>query len=201
MAELPETQASIFIKLRGEDAQLAQLSWQEFYARYAPVISAFAKRRGAQADEADDIVQNVLLGFFKAAPDFRYDPGKGRFRSYLKTATVRAMQRHREKAARAHVGGPALDEQRDAAPDDDPQLADDWEWAWQRAILKRALLDVRARVDSKTFAAFELTAMQNVPVAEVAQRLSMTPEAVRQATSRVNRHVRETAQQLRDREG
>jgi RNA polymerase sigma-70 factor (ECF subfamily) len=198
---MPETQASIFLRLQETDQQIAQLSWHEFYARYAPVISAFARRRGAQQDEADDIVQTVLLGFFKASPDFRYDPSKGRFRSYLKTATVRAMQRSRAASQRAHIGGPAVDEERDAAPDDTDQLAEDWEWAWQRAILRRALQDVRGRVDVKTFNAFELAAMHKVPSAEVGRRLGMSEDAVRQAKSRVNRQVRETAAHLRDREG
>ena len=87
------TRASIFLRLQSDDAQLRELSWQQFHDRYAPVIAGFARNAGLRGDAIQDVIQDVLTGFFQAAPKFQYDPGKGRFRGYLKKATITTIKK------------------------------------------------------------------------------------------------------------
>ncbi|UCD76032.1 MAG: hypothetical protein JSV91_03740 [Phycisphaerales bacterium] len=51
----------------------------------------FARRRGLQPADCEEVTQGVSLSLSKAMPDFQYDAGKGKFRPYLKTATLHAI--------------------------------------------------------------------------------------------------------------
>lgn len=80
--QLTATRASIFLKLKRTDPAPRELAWRQFYDRYAPVIFDYARRRGASAQQADEVVQNVIGGFFEASPRFAYDPARRRLRGY-----------------------------------------------------------------------------------------------------------------------
>jgi RNA polymerase sigma-70 factor, ECF subfamily len=185
------TRASIFERLRSPDDVARELGWEEFRRRYAPVILGYCRNAGLRAQDAEDILQEVMLGFFRAASEFRYQPERGRFRGYLKRATHNAIRTlaRRSDAARA-VSESFLDAQVGAA--DDP-----WDRQWAEQILARALEEVQQRVDSQTFEAFELYARRGVPVEVVAERLELSPQSVYQAKSRVLRLVEAISEHLR----
>jgi len=81
------TSASFLEKLKNEDPGPRNVAWEQFQKRYAPIIAGFARNMGARPQEIDDLVQDVMLNFFRGARSFTYDGGKGRFRGYLKTCT------------------------------------------------------------------------------------------------------------------
>src|SRR3954470_7522949 len=68
------TNPSIFIRLKAADAAPREFAWKEFHERYAPIIAGFAQRLGARKPDLDDILQDVMLGFFSKSPTFVYDP-------------------------------------------------------------------------------------------------------------------------------
>ena len=92
------TRASIFLRLQADGSLDRELGWQEFTEKYARVIAGFARNAGLRAQDADDVLQDVLLGFFRVSDQFDYDPERGRFRGYLKRVTLNAIRaRHRRK--------------------------------------------------------------------------------------------------------
>ena len=99
------TRGSLLLRLGADDASERELSWQAFHDQYAPIIRGFARNAGCPEPMRDDLVQEVMSAFFTAASRFEYDPSRGRFRGYLKTATVHAAQRMRHKQ-RGQVSGP-----------------------------------------------------------------------------------------------
>ena len=70
------TNPTIFLRLNAVEPAPRELAWDQFHARYAPIIAAFARRLGADGHDVDDIVQDVLLGFFATSPTFVYDPAQ-----------------------------------------------------------------------------------------------------------------------------
>src|SRR5689334_18722899 len=102
------TNPTIFLRLNASDAKPREIAWDEFAARYAPIISSFVLQLGGKPQDVDDVVQEVLLGFFLRSPTFVYDPSKGRFRSYLRVCTYRVLQQRLGKAAR--LNGTPLDQ-------------------------------------------------------------------------------------------
>src|SRR5687767_9982621 len=85
------TSATLLLRIKQTDPEPRQLAWREFHARYVPIIAGFARNMHAEPQDVDDIVQDVLLGFYAKAPTFVYDPNKGRFRGFLKVCTLRAL--------------------------------------------------------------------------------------------------------------
>src|SRR4051812_49863872 len=86
------TNPSIFLRINQKEKRPRELAWTEFRDRYAPIIAGFARKLSVKPQDIDDIIQDVLLGFFAKSPTFVYDPAKGRFRGYLKVCTFRAMR-------------------------------------------------------------------------------------------------------------
>lgn len=192
------TRPTIFIRLQASDPHERELSWQEFRDRYAPVIVGFARRAGLASGDAEDVLQDVLLAFFRVSPRFQYDPEKGRFRGYLKRATLNVIRRRGRHAAPSPLQFDVADEH---SADAERQLDDRWEEQWQAQVLERALNEVRAQLDPRTWEAFELSARAGVPVAEVAARLGLAPNSVHQAKSRVLKAARAVVARIRGAEG
>lgn len=191
-----ETRPTIFLRLRDDDTRARELSWQEFRERYAPVIVGFARNAGLVGAEADDLLQDVLLAFFRVSPRFEYDPAKGRFRGYLKRAVLNEVRRrgHRNQRAPSAL---EFDPADDATPDEEHS----WEREWAEQVMRRALDDARKHVDPRTFEAFELYVQRGVPAEDVAARLGLAVNSVHQAKSRVLRLAREAAEAIREAEG
>src|SRR5881227_3744235 len=134
------TNPSIFLRLKQSDPAPREIAWEEFHARYAPVILSFAQRLGARQPDVDDVVQDVLLGFFSKSPTFIYDPSKGRFRGYLKVCTYRALRSHQEKNSSRRAGISL--EQLDPAVLAIEQV---WNDVWEQQQLARAIHQLRAK--------------------------------------------------------
>ena len=190
------TRASIFIRLQADGSMDRELGWQEFTEKYARVIAGFARNAGLRAQDADDVLQDVLLGFFRVSEQFEYDPAKGRFRGYLKRVTLNAIRaRHRRKRPSTFIKDDY------DPPAEMPDVDAAWDRQWTEQLLQRAMTEVRGSVEDRTWKAFELYGVRGVPAEQVAERLEMTPAAIRHAKMRLVKQVREIVDQLRDEEG
>ncbi len=83
------------------------------------------------------LIQDVMTSFLGACGDFRYDPGKGRFRGYLKTCTVRAAIHRAGKNMRFR--GRPLDE----IPEAEIAVEPIWDDVWEQELVSQALRKVR----------------------------------------------------------
>jgi hypothetical protein len=122
-----------------------------------------------------------------------YDPGKGRFRGYLKVCTYRALQTHLGKQAR--LQGVALDQ---ISPD---ALAIDQVWndVWEQELLARAVEQLRSSMGhTKTFQAFEKYVGLTEPAQSVADALGVHITTVYHAKEQITQLLRETVRALDD---
>jgi RNA polymerase sigma-70 factor (ECF subfamily) len=187
------TRASIFLQLRAQDRRPREVAWREFHDRYGPIIRGFARRHGATANDADDVVQEVLVGFYAASPTFSYDPSRGRFRGYLKTCTLHVMQRKAAVAAKEKRAAVVLSEDADQQAEIDRA----WDEQWQRELLQRALDELRRETsDSRTFRAFEQCVVFERSPQEVAERLGMHLGSVYRARQTLSARLREKLREL-----
>ena len=115
-----------------------EFAWEEFHKRYAPIIAGFAHRLGARPQDLDDIVQDVLLGFFSTSPTFVYDPAKGRFRGYLKVCTFHEIKH--KLSNRGQIRTKSLHDVDPAAL----EVEQAWDGPWEHQVLKEALAAARA---------------------------------------------------------
>jgi RNA polymerase sigma-70 factor (ECF subfamily) len=189
------TRATIFIRLRADDSQTRELGWEEFRNRYAPVIVGFARNAGLPSQDADDVLQVVMLNFFRISGQFEYDPSKGRFRGYLKRATLNVIRKRLRKKSPSFSGEP------EQLGEDHPFTDELWEKAWADQVMQRAIEEVRGRFDGKTFEAFELYAQRSVPAKAVSEELDISINSVHQAKSRVVDAISQVVTRIREEEG
>ena len=180
-----------------EHGTAREVAWADFRRRYAPIIAGFARNLGVAQQEVDDLIQDVLTGFYAAQPRFTYDPARGRFRGYLKTCVVHLLAKRSADRRLSLDGRPV--EQVDPA---DKRIEDAWEASWQHEQLLRALDEVRKYYeDNATFDAFHRVAILGEDAAAVAIALGMSVDSVYQAKSRCTIRLRSTIKQLEDEEG
>jgi len=176
------TNPSIFLRLNASAQTPRELAWDEFNARYVPVIAGFARRLGGKPQDVDDVIQDVMLGFFLKSPTFVYDPSKGRFRRYLKICTYHALQKRFGKDAKL-LGKPLAQIEPDSVA-----VENVWNDVWEQQLLSRAINDIRTDVGhTRTFTAFELCAVAGESVEAVAKKLHLHVKSVYRARDQITR--------------
>lgn len=187
------TNPTIFLRLNQTDPAPRELAWEEFRQRYAPIIAGFARRMGARPQDVDDVIQDVLMGFFAKSPTFVYDAGKGRFRGYLKVCTYRALRARIGKEVKFQ--GAPLDQI-------DPEamsVEQVWNDVWEQQQLRRVLDEVRENMGAtKTFRAFEMYVVFDQPPQQVAEQLDMHLNSVYRAKEQITRLLQEKLAVIKD---
>lgn len=175
-----DTRPSLFSRLRdGED----DASWREFDAKYRELVLRYCRVRGLQPDDAEDVLQIVLIGFARALRNFRYDPRKGRFRGYLGRCVSHAIKRQKQgRRLDAQVMvGEFVNELEDQAPG---ELDQDWEAEWTDHHFRLAMQAVREDFEPQSIEVFECL-KDGASVEQAAQRFGMSVAAVHKVKQRV----------------
>jgi RNA polymerase sigma factor (sigma-70 family) len=172
-----------------------QAAWSDFVARYGPKILRWCRRWRLQEADAEDVTQNVLLKLNGRMATFSYR-ASGSFRAWLKTLTHHSW-RDLVDERRAGIGAGdsrirALLESLEAGDD----LAEELEEEFSRELMDRAMALVKARVASRAWEAFRLTALEGWSGAAAASHLQMKVAQVYLAKSRVTRRIQEEVRRL-----
>ncbi len=191
------TSATLLFRLRDlEDHE----AWAAFVERYAPVVFTWCRRFALQDSDAADVTQDVLVKLMRSMREFRYEPGRGRFRGWLKTVTANAV-RDLARSWEGRIRGSGDDTGREIlnslqAPAAIDALSAEIEAQYQNELLSRAADSIRERVKQNTWAAWELTSLQLLPAAKAAQELGISIGDVYVSRSRVNKMLGEEVQRL-----
>lgn len=182
--------------LQGLQAQQPD-AWACFVRIYGPLVYTWCRRRGLQADDAADMVQEVCRAVHRRIGEFE-QAARGGFRSWLWTiARNKMLDLYRGRRTPA-VGGSAHQESlqqltSDQRPEDEPELTD----AGDRvALMRRALELIRPGFEPPTWLAFWRSAVEGHHTAHIAADLKTTPAAVRKARSRVLQRLRSVLAEL-----
>lgn len=82
-----QTRASLLLNMK----HYSESHWQEFYDLYSSLIYHYARGKGCSDTMASDVLQETLMTLYRKLPDFDYDSGKGKFRSWLMRITHSRM--------------------------------------------------------------------------------------------------------------
>ena len=177
------------------------LRWNDFVARYRPMMLAFVEQRFPYlADEADDLVQETLLVLMEKLPDYRYDPEElGSFHNYLtgilRNRACRAIRRRTKHARDVEAAAESLAVSGETTPPDDPARE---ESGWRAAVCDIALRQLLAdpSIQERTKEVFRRTVVAGESPAAVAEAFGMERNAVDQIKNRLLRRMRETVAAL-----
>ncbi|MFO1020414.1 MAG: sigma-70 family RNA polymerase sigma factor [Planctomycetales bacterium] len=189
MSQIPETRASLILRLPSPEDRLA---WQEFVAIYEPFLYRYARRRGLQDADARELVQNVLLSVARAVERWTPDPSRGKFRSWLfKIARNQLLDLHSRHDRQPRSSGFStflnlLDRPALPSPFDERQLLLEHRRELFRLISSR----VKRSVKETTWQAFWLTSIEQQAPEDVAQKVGLTVGGVYIARSRVTARLK-----------
>lgn len=185
---MPEdlTRRSLLLRVRDASDTAA---WAEFESRYRDLIIRYARARGLQPADADDVCQSVLTRLCRTMRDFAYEPGKGRFRTYLHRAVQNEIidQFARPKCARNTVA--AIDAESLAL--DEGGADSHWEREWENHHIRLALQSIRRTFDAESVAVFE-----RLLAGESVESISETTELTSQAIHKIKQRIRNRMQEL-----
>jgi RNA polymerase sigma-70 factor (ECF subfamily) len=167
-------------------------NWSNFVERYGPKIYGWCRQRGLQEADCQDVTQEVLTQLVQKLRTFAYDPGKGSFRSWLKTVTHHAWcdyLEHRQRAGGVGADDDVLErmESLEAREDLLKTLAE----TFDLEVFAEAQARVRLQVSPRDWNIFEALALEGRPGPVVAKELGMTVAAVLTAKSRVQKKLRQ----------
>ncbi|MBW8039883.1 MAG: sigma-70 family RNA polymerase sigma factor [Planctomycetes bacterium] len=172
-------------------------AWHRFCDHFRPVMVKFAKQLGLSATDAEDAAQEIMLQFFKAFREGKYDREKGRLSNWLFGVAKRVILNLRghqplERLIADKTTGTSFWD----LIQDDHSIKQSWDAQWRQMVLAKCLDQARREFNPKVFEAFELYAIQDKTVDEVAQRFKMSRNAVYIAKSRVLSRLRQLEQQF-----
>jgi RNA polymerase sigma-70 factor (ECF subfamily) len=191
----PSTSLTLLQRLTEPAEKTArQEAWARFVRLYTPVLLAWVRNQGRQDADAADFVQEVFLRLTTRLPAYRRINGHS-FRSWLFTLLRNLYRDH--FAARRHrplPGADGLSGVDDGTPPDPVQEMDEREY--QLRLTRRALALIRDQFQPLTWEAFQRSAVEDRPVAEVAGALGLSADAVHAARRRVFERLREELGEL-----
>ena len=176
----PTTSKTLLEKISSGD----EISWDEFYLKYSPIVKAIAQFKGLNEVDADDICQQVMMQFFKQSKTFKFDPNIAKFRTYFGRIVNAKIVNYYRKRGEVSSNEP---EEIPVDSEEEKLFMDEW----RKAVLKEAEQELKQRVAPETFQAYELYAVQNRPVKKVAEYLDCTENQVYQAKKRCFAMMRE----------
>jgi RNA polymerase sigma-70 factor (ECF subfamily) len=163
-------------------------AWAEFVEAYQPMIRAFVRRHGAATDDVPDIVQDVFVRLIPTLARFRFDPSRGRFRTWLwRVVGNIVVNWNRKRNSRARTE--AAWRERRSAHDRDNDSAEP-EQPYLRPLLDQVLVEVHGTTLPTTWACFEGRVLRDRPAVELAVELGVSQNSVYVNASRVLAQVR-----------
>jgi len=187
------TPLSLLARLRSADPD----AWQRLVELYQPLVRFWCRRGGLSADDGEDVAQEVFAAAAANLDRFHHDQPGDTFRGWLRTIARNQLLLHfrRNRGRPQAEGGSDAWGQLQNLPDPVPE-EDGEESAELDQLHRRALEQVRAAFEERTWQAFWLTAIEDRAPAALADQLEMTPAAIRQAKSRVLRRLKQEMGEL-----
>lgn len=151
--------------------------WQEFDARYRPIIVGFAIRLGLGETDAHDVAQETMVRFLTAYRAGQYESGRGRLRSWIIGIARNCAREAWSKAARdpARRGSSVVEQHADNG-----EIEEIWDAECARTVLKRSLTRLRMETSfhESTVRAFEEVVVRQRQPSEVADEMGLSRNEV-----------------------
>ena len=170
--ELLPTRRSLIERLRDLGDQP---SWREFFDIYWKLIYGAAIRAGLSDQEAEDVVQETVIGVARKMESFRYDPSVCSFKGWLMHVTRCriADQFRRRRPQNVPLAAPRADTTAETTLNLHDPAADVlegiWNEEWQKNLVDVAMDRVRRQANPEHYHIFHLHAVKGLGVRDVAK--------------------------------
>jgi RNA polymerase sigma-70 factor (ECF subfamily) len=192
------TRASLLDRLKDREDQA---SWQEFFDIYWQLIYRVGKKAGLTDTEAQDVVQETVISVSNKLPGFIYDPKVCSFKTWmLRLTRWRIIDTFRKRlpqnAAPANGDGTATSPL-ERIPDESSLILDAlWDEEWEKSLLTAALQRVKPLLKPEHFQIFDLYALRQLPVSQVADIMGVSAARIYLVKHRVAGLVKRAIKEL-----
>ena len=170
-------------------------AWFQFCEIYEPLILRIARSRGLQNADANDLAQDVFVRIAKSVQGWDPNPDKGSFGAWIGTIarnlTIDFLRRKSRQPMSANDPILLSVPQRCAE-------SDFYDAEYEKQLFAWAAEKIKPSFQTLTWQAFWRTAVEQRPVAEVAESLQLSPGAIYMARSRVIAKLRQTIERAID---
>ncbi|MBR6373577.1 MAG: sigma-70 family RNA polymerase sigma factor [Victivallales bacterium] len=182
------TRASLLRGIHAGD----EASWKRFWDFYSPLILFCGGLFGLQADEKQDLRQEVMLAVMKEAPSPKYSRTLGSFRSYLQGIIRHKALDILHRRLESKLSGAEMEQ----IPDEDciQKMLDE---EYEKIIFNMALEELKEAVDERQYVAYEMYALQDRPPEVVAHILQMSVNQIYLAKSRCLKEMKGIVERLK----
>jgi len=178
-----------------------EAGWREFFEQYWRLIYNVARKAGLRETQAQEVVQNTFLYLSRRMPNFRYDPARGSFKSWLRVVTrsrinvyCRTEMAHKKRTQEPLAGA---EEQEEIADPTGDALDRIWQEEWEQNLVNTAFRKMRAKVSSQQLLIFRLATVNELPLSQVAKKLRVSLPQVYLARHRVGKLFKSEIDRLR----
>ena len=205
LGELAPTRLSLLERLRDLDDHS---SWQEFFDTYWKLIYYAAVKGGLSDADAEDVVQETIIGISRNMENFRYEPEVCSFKGWLMHITRSRIIDHLRKARspkHSFVPLPA-----ETSTDDTDEVVsavaegkvfeDLWDVEWQKNMLDAAMERVKRKVAPEHYQIFYLQSIKGMSARDVGELLGASIAKVYVVRHRISHLIKREVKVL-EREG
>lgn len=199
--ELVPTRRTLLERLRNLDDEE---SWQEFFSIYWKLVYCAAVKAGLSDAEAEDVVQETIIGVARRMPEFRYDPQVCSFKGWLMHVTRRRIidaLRKRQRQAQRFEPFPADTGTREPVlqvPDAAAEgaFAKIWDEEWEKNLVDSAMERVKRTVNPEHYQIFFLHSVKSMPARDIGELMGVSAAKVYVVQHRVGQLVKRAARAL-----
>lgn len=201
------TRWGVVLGLRSTNPREAREALATLCEAYWYPLYAFVRRRGYDADTAQDLVQGFFARLLERDDLRRVDQAHGRLRSFLMASCAHYLANESDRARAAKRGGgrppisidqPGAEGRYGREPADGLTAERLYQRQWALTLLERVLERLGSEMEragkGRQFAALEpglLGAADRAPYATIGQTLGISEEAARAAARRLRQRYRE----------
>lgn len=167
-----------------------EVSWEQFKQIYSPLIRSCGFYWKLSETECDDLVQEVMISFFKRSGTFKYDRSKGSFRSYLCTiarnSTFAILRKRSDNLSNADEINSVMD----------LAFAEQWDAEWHNHLFSEALKVLEREMEAISYRSFYAYVIEGRKPTEISEDLGISVNAIYINKCRALEHLRRTVKML-----
>lgn len=171
-------------------------AWQRLVTLYAPLVRHWCRQAGVPDDDVEDVSQDVFASVSSSLPNFRADWPGTTFRAWMRGIARHKLLHYLQDRDLPGAGGTDALKFLHQVPDPMSDLELSESPAEVGGVYQRALSLVRNEFEDRTWQAFWRVVVEDHATGTVAAEMGISPNAVRQAKSRVLRRLKEEMGEL-----
>lgn len=173
------------------------MAWESFVEIYTPVIERVAAKRGMQAADIENLVQEVWITVAQNVGEWLDRKDRGDFRAWLRRiANNQAVNLLTRRATRPWAQGGSEVERELARVVSREGIESHFEVEYRRTLFILAAQKVRQETSEHNWQAFWLTSIEGLSVEQVSRELQLRPANIYFARSRVMARLKKAVRQL-----